>query len=79
MTNIKNFDPTLLSIDQISFKSTNCVIYHIEYFNNLNCKNSIYLVFNNVDAYIEKNNEDKYLIFALKDKNKETLENYTEL
>ena len=26
MTNIKNFDPNLLSIDQISFKSTDCVI-----------------------------------------------------
>ena len=27
MTNIKNFDPNVLSIDQISFKSTDCVIY----------------------------------------------------
>ena len=26
-------------------------------------------VFNNLDAYIEKNNEDKYLNFALRDKN----------
>ena len=38
----------------------------------------ILFVFNNVDAYIEENNEDKYLIFALTDKNKEALENYTE-
>ena len=35
-------------------------------------ENSLYLVFNNVDAYIEKN---KYLIFASTDKNKEELEN----
>ena len=41
--------------------------------------NSLYLIFNNVDAYIEENNEDKYLIFALTDKNRETLENYTKL
>ena len=27
--NIKNFDPNLLSIDKISFKSTDAVIYHI--------------------------------------------------
>ena len=42
-------------------------------------KYSLYLVFNNVYAYIEENNEDKYLIFILTDKNKEALENYTEL
>ena len=35
MINIKNFDPNLLSIDQISFKSTDCVIYDIKYFKNL--------------------------------------------
>ena len=40
MTNIKNFDPSLLSIDKISFeKNTDCVIYEIEYFKNLNNKN----------------------------------------
>ena len=33
MTNIKNFDQNLLSIDQVSFeKNTDCVIYEIEYF-----------------------------------------------
>ena len=42
-------------------------------------ENFLYLVFNNADVYIEENNEDKYLIFALTDKNKEALENYTEL
>ena len=31
MINIKNFDPSLLDIDKISFKSTDDVIYHIEY------------------------------------------------
>ena len=80
MTNIKNFDQNLLSIDQISFKSTDCVIYDIEYFKNLNSKNSSHLVFDNVDAYIEENNEDneeKYLVVALTEKNNETLENYT--
>ena len=35
MTNIKNFDPYLLSINQISFKSADCVIYDTEYFKNL--------------------------------------------
>ena len=41
--------------------------------------NSFYLIFINVDAYIEESNEDKYLIFASTSKNKEVLEKYTEL
>ena len=44
--------------------------------------NSLYLIFNNVDVYIEEyneNNENKYLIFVSTGKNKEVLENYTEL
>ena len=49
MTNIKNFDPNLLSIDQVSFeKDTDCVIYEIEYFKNVDRANSVYLIFNNV-------------------------------
>ena len=72
MTNIKNFDPKLLGLNQISIKSTDDVIYDIEYITvkSLDSANSIYLVFNNVDAYIEENNENKYLIFALQTKTK---------
>ena len=44
----------------------------------LDNENSLYLIFNNVDGYIECNsteesNENKYLIFASTDKNKEAL------
>ena len=57
VTNMQNFDPSLLSI---------------------------YLIFNNVNGYIECNsteesNENKYLIFASKYKSKEVLKKYTEL
>ena len=85
MTNIKKyFNPNLLSIDQRLVKSTDCIIYDIEYFKNLDSSNSLYLVFNHVDVYIECNfseeyNENKYLVFALTYKNKEVLQNYTEL
>ena len=91
MINIKNFNPSLLSIDKLLFKSTDAVIYHIEYIimksldnENIDSGNSLYLIFNNVDGYIECNstkesNEDKYLIFAPTDKNKEALDKYTEL
>ena len=91
MINIKNFGPSLLSIDKISFKSTDAVIYHIKYITmksldneNIDSANSLYLIFNNVDGYIEfnpteKSNEDKYLVFASKYKNKEVLKKYTKL
>ena len=85
MTNIKNFDLDLLSINKISFeKNTDCGIYEIEHFKNLHSENSLYLIFNNVDAYIEYNpteddRQTKYLVFLFADKNREALENYTEL
>ena len=61
----------------MSFSSTGCIIYDIKYFNNLDRVNSLYLVFSDVDAYIEGNVENKYLVFALTDKIKES--NYLEL
>ena len=39
----------------------------------------MYLVFNDIDVYFEKYVENKYLVFALTDKNREALGNYTEL
>ena len=84
MTNIKNFGRRLLGRNKMSFKSTDSILYYIEYIKSLAGENSLYFVFNNVDAYIgcnstEESNENKYLTFTSTDKNKETLENYTEL
>ena len=79
MTNNKNFDPSLLSTDQIPSKGIDFFTYNIKYIKNFDGANSLYLIFNSVDAYTEKDNEDKYLIFASTDKNKQALENYTEL
>ena len=36
MTNIEGFDPSLLTIDQVSFESNNSIIYDIKYIKNLN-------------------------------------------
>ena len=79
MTNIKNFDPNLLNINQVSFENNDSVIYKIKYFKNLDSSNSLYLVSNNVDVYVKKSGKNKYLIFASTDKNGIALENYTEL
>ena len=40
---------------------------------NLNSLNSLDLVFNDLDAYIEKSGENRYLIFASTEKNKAML------
>ena len=80
MINIKNFDSNLLNIEKTSFKSTDAVIYNIQYITmesldhvNIDSENPLYLIFNNVDGYIEESNGDKYLVFASTDKNKEVL------
>ena len=69
MINIKSFDPSLLSIEKISFKSTDVVIYEIRYMTikslvhvNIGSKKILWLISNNAGGYIEENNGDKYLI-----------------
>ena len=74
MTNIEDFDLSLLTLDKVSFESNKSIIYDIKYIKNLNSSNSLYLVFNNLDAYIEKSGENKYLILASTDKNKSALD-----
>ena len=83
---IKNFDPNLLSIDKISLKSTDAVIYDNKYITmmsinhvNIDTENPPYLIFNNVDGYIEESNGDKYLAFASTQRNKKELKKYTKL
>ena len=86
MINIKNFDPDLLSIDKTPFKSIDATTYRIKYITmksldyvNIDCENSIHLSLNNVVEYIEKNYENKCLVFTSRDKNKEILEKYAKL
>ena len=46
---------------------------------NIDHKNVLYFIFNNVDRYTEESNGIKYLVFASTDENKEALKKYTEL
>ena len=39
----------------------------------------MYLIIGKVDAHIEENNGNKYLVFDYTDENKEVLKKYTEL
>ena len=84
MINIKDFNPSLIKIDEKSFK--NIHIYYIGYITmkdsdhvKINSVNPLYLINGEVDGYIEKNIGNKYLTFASADKNKKVLEKYTKL
>ena len=79
MINISDFDPNLLNIDEVTFKNDELVMYDIKYIKNFNNLNTLYVVFNYLDVYIEKSGENRYLTFASTEKNRIKLENYTEL
>ena len=79
MTNISDFDLSLLNVGSLKFKDDDSTIYDIKYIKKLNSSNSLYLVFKNLDAYIEKSCNNKYLIFALTDKNRIILEDYAKI
>ena len=79
--NIKNIDPNLLSIYKkcIIYEM---VIYELKYItmqiiNNQNIDREIPR--GDVDTYVIEENENKYLIFALTESNKEVLDAYKKL
>ena len=45
----------------------------------IDSENPPYIIFNNVDRYIDKSNQDKHLVFASTHKNKKVLKKYTKL
>ena len=47
MTNINDFDRSLLNMDEVSFKSDALIMYDIKYIKNLDSLHTLYLVFNN--------------------------------
>ena len=48
---INDIDPSLLNIDEVSFRNDELIMYDIKYAKNLNRLNTLYLGFNNLDGY----------------------------
>ena len=81
--NVKNFDPNNIKMDEKSYK--NIFIYYIGY---VTIKDSkyvkiysvypLYLIFSNVNGYIEENNGNKYLTLE-RNESKEEIKKYEEL
>ena len=73
----------IMSIDKISYKNTDAIVYSIKHLmresinnQNIDSENPLCLMFNDVDGYItEEGNENKYLILALMKNNKKSIKN----
>ena len=91
IVNVKDCDSSLLEINKLSFKGVFSLnIYYIKYIPTKspirvsidrtdNDEDFLNLFLDDVDRYIEQNDEIKYLVFASTGKNKEALKNYTKL
>ena len=81
---LKTFDSNNLKLDK---KSYSIVSYNIGYVTikkigsgyDIKSVNPLYLLIDNVSGYIEEINEDKYLVFDVKDENKKLLDRYDDV
>ena len=80
LNDIENIDTNLLNINKIYARNTDFVIYEIKYImmqssnnKNIDRETPLCLSFYNVDTYIIEENENKYLIFALTENNRNVL------
>ena len=79
---IETFDSKNLKLDKKTYKDLD--IYNIGYVTikkighgyDVNSVNPLYLRIDNASGYIEEINEDKYLVFDVRDENKELLKRY---
>ena len=88
IVDIKDFDSNLSEINKLSFKGVFSVSIHniksipktspnlVNIDRTDNEKDHLYLVFDDVEGYIEQNDGIEHLVFASTDKNKEALKNY---
>ena len=82
---IETFDSNMLKLDKKTYK--NLDIYNIGYVTikkighgyDVNSVNPLYLRIDNASGYIEEINEDKYLVFDVRDENKELLKKYNDV
>ena len=82
---LKTFDPNNLKLDKKTYKDLD--IFNIGYVTikkighgcDVNSVNPLYLLIDNASGYIEKINEDKYLVFDVRDENQELLKRYDDV
>ena len=82
MSNIKDFDSSLLKLDKKSIK--NIAIYYIGYTTKkdkykINSVNPLHLLVHEVDGFIEEKEGSKYLKITLTNSNSKVLKKYAEI
>ena len=79
---IETFDSNMLKLDKKSYKDLDIYIIgyvtikKIGYGYDIDSVNPLYLCIDNANGYIEKINEDKYLVFDDTDENQKLLKRY---
>ena len=76
MTNINNFDPKLLLINEITTFNSGSTMLGISY-----CEesNTPYIAFDNIECICRKSGINRYSVFCENDKNEKVLKNYTKI
>ena len=76
MTNINDFDPKLLVINELTMFENRLTMFDISY-----CEknNTPHIVFNNVECVFRKSGVFSYFIFCESDKNKSMLDRYVKI
>ena len=82
MISFKDFESSLLKIDEKHYKGINiyCIVYitikKIDNYENIYSVNLLYLQVNHANRYIVEKNENEYLIFDSVNENKKLLKKY---
>ena len=81
MINIKYFQSSFLKTDKKKIIKNYWLCHNkkIEYFENINSVNPLYLIIGQVDWYIEENNRNDYLVFTSTNNNKKLLAKFLRL
>ena len=76
MTNVNDFDPKLLLINEITTLNSGSTMFEISY-----CEesNTPYIVFNNIECIFRKSGTNKYLVICENKKIEKMLKNYTKI
>ena len=76
MTNVNDFNPNLLLINEITTFNSGPTMFEISY-----CEesNTPYIVFNDIECVFKKGGINKYLVFYETQENKTMIENYTKI
>ena len=76
MTNVNDFDPKLLLINEITTFNSGSTMFEISY-----CEesNTPCIVFSNIECIFRKSSINKYLIICENNKNEKVLKNYTKI